>query len=222
MKPLLSCCHPYIAIRGSIVNRVRVTKFLGVLIDEHLNWREHIKMVYGKINKCLAILYKSSQVLFIDSLRLLYCALFLPHLDYCCEVWGSTYKSSLECISCCQRKAIRIVCRRGKREHARPLFTMLRLLRFCDLVELRICIFMFKGKSRLLPVNLQNRIVLLPANKRNNRTFCISYARTTKKLQSVFIKGPKLYNKLADIVRFSNTVSHVKSLLKKFFLDTYV
>ena len=99
---------------------------------------------------------------------------------------------------------------------------MLKLLRFCDLVELKICIFMFKGKSSLLPVNLQNKILLLPTDKRNNRTFRISYVRTTKKLQSVLIKGPKLYNKLADIVRFSNTVSHVKSLLKKFFLDTYV
>ena len=34
-----------IAITGISINRVRVTKFLGVLIDEKLNWKDHIANV---------------------------------------------------------------------------------------------------------------------------------------------------------------------------------
>jgi len=40
-------------------------KFLGVLIDEKLNWKDHITNVKSKVSKSIAILYKCSQV--IDS-----------------------------------------------------------------------------------------------------------------------------------------------------------
>ena len=48
-------------------------KFLGVIIDCKLNWKLNMK-----------------------SLILLYNALFLSHLNYCSNIWGNTFKSSLK------------------------------------------------------------------------------------------------------------------------------
>lgn len=210
-----------ITIRGTLIDRVSVTKFLGVLIDENLNWKIQIRTVRGKLNKCLALLYKSSQLLFIDSLRMIYCALFLPYLDYCCEVWGSGYRSTLECINVCQRKAVRIVSRAKTREHSLPLFAKLKLLRFFDIIHMKTCILLFKGKHKLLPSNLQNRIKLSGKCNRNNRTFCIAYVRTTKKLQSVLIQGPKLFHNLAKEVSESRGISHFKVNIKRYYLNKY-
>ena len=47
-----------ICIKGQNIERVKVTKFLGVLIDEKLSLKEHISLVHNKICKSLSILYK--------------------------------------------------------------------------------------------------------------------------------------------------------------------
>ena len=39
-----------IKINGVNIDRVRVAKFLGVLIDEKLNWKDHIASVKSKLS----------------------------------------------------------------------------------------------------------------------------------------------------------------------------
>ena len=75
-------------IDNTHIDRVYVTKFLGVLIDDRFTWKQHISNIKVKLSKCVAILYKCNKLLETSSLRVLYCSLFLPYLNYCCEVWG--------------------------------------------------------------------------------------------------------------------------------------
>ena len=41
----------------SIITRVRATKFLGVIIDEKLTWKDHISLVRSKLSKIVGILF---------------------------------------------------------------------------------------------------------------------------------------------------------------------
>ena len=52
-----------VRIYGLSIERVYNTKFVGVMIDDKLNWKEHITMIQSKITKTTAILYKASHVL---------------------------------------------------------------------------------------------------------------------------------------------------------------
>ena len=74
-------------------------KFLGVIIDENLTWREQIKTVETKVTKSIAVLYKTKDVLDIQALRTLYQSLVEPYMSYCCEIWGNTYPSRLRKLS---------------------------------------------------------------------------------------------------------------------------
>ena len=62
-----------IKIDDKMVQRVFKTKFLGVTIDDKLNWKEHIKYISTKLSKTIAIMFKSKMVLDKNSLRTLYC-----------------------------------------------------------------------------------------------------------------------------------------------------
>ena len=42
-----------------VIERENITKFLGVLIDENLSWKQHINHASTKISKSISILYKS-------------------------------------------------------------------------------------------------------------------------------------------------------------------
>ena len=61
---------------GNTLERVNATKFLGVLIDSKLTWKNHIQYVKSKLSKCMAVLYRVRYILNLYSMRALYCALF--------------------------------------------------------------------------------------------------------------------------------------------------
>ena len=77
------------------IERVFSTKFLGIHIDEKLTWKQHVSVLKGTLCKCLSVLYKCNKILELDSLKTLYCSIFLPHLNYCCEIWGLAGKMLL-------------------------------------------------------------------------------------------------------------------------------
>ncbi len=96
----VSLHHKSIGINIEGVNIVRVfeTKFLGVIIDHKLNWKDHIRYIRGKLNRCMSMMYKASEILDTVSLRCLSCIHYLPYISYCCENWGTPYRQTLQSI----------------------------------------------------------------------------------------------------------------------------
>ena len=68
-----------VGINGISIDRVYNITFLGVTIDDKLNWKEHIKMIQSKLSKTTAIIYKASHVL---TERALYIVLFISTSVY--------------------------------------------------------------------------------------------------------------------------------------------
>ena len=60
------------------IEEVFVTKFLGVLMDNKLNWKEHMSMIKSKLAKSNAIIYmyRASKYLDTFSLKILYCSFY--------------------------------------------------------------------------------------------------------------------------------------------------
>ena len=63
---------PKLTISNHVIERQEFIKFLGVLLDENLNWKEHIKHTENKIAKNLGILYKARTFLDRNALLLIY------------------------------------------------------------------------------------------------------------------------------------------------------
>ena len=53
------------------MKRASYTKFLGVLLDENLSWKEHLKYTKNKIAKSTGLMYKAKHFLDKDSLMVL-------------------------------------------------------------------------------------------------------------------------------------------------------
>ena len=69
------------------LEEVFVMKFL---MDNKLNWKEHICMNKSKLAKSNAIIYRASKYLDTFSLKIWYCSLSMPYLSYCSEIRGKT------------------------------------------------------------------------------------------------------------------------------------
>ena len=82
-----------VKIGKTAVKMVKSYKYLGVIIDNNLNWTEHIEMVKSKLLKAIGVLYKTRYFLNENSLYLIFNSLFMSHIRYGLLCWGRTNKT---------------------------------------------------------------------------------------------------------------------------------
>ena len=75
--------------RSARITQHKWVKYLGVVVDENLNWDKHITKVRQKCFTNLALIRRACSYLPTAVKKSLYNALVLPHLDYCSVVWNS-------------------------------------------------------------------------------------------------------------------------------------
>ena len=109
-----------IKIEDQNIEQVSKTKFLGVIIDEQLNWKEHILYISNKISKAIGVIIKA-RPLGKKALLSLYYSMIYPYLTYCCQIWGATYLYNIDMLHRLQKKAIRIICSKNRFSHSGPL-----------------------------------------------------------------------------------------------------
>ena len=102
-----------------------VCKNINIIFDKQLIERIHTTKFYyvsKKINKSLSIIYKVKNIVQVNSLKYLYNALILPHLYYCCGVWGNTSSYLIERVVVLQKRAIKVISKSGYMDpHSSPI-----------------------------------------------------------------------------------------------------
>ena len=73
---------PKLTISNHVIERQEFIKFLGVLLDENLNWKEHIKYTEITIAKKLGLLYKARPFLERNALLALYYSHIQTYINY--------------------------------------------------------------------------------------------------------------------------------------------
>src|ERR1700733_9640988 len=70
-------------IDSTIILCVSTVKFLGVFLDQHLTWNEHIHQITKKIAKNIGVIKRISYLLSSQILLSLYYTMIYPYLTYC-------------------------------------------------------------------------------------------------------------------------------------------
>ena len=97
-------------MENTIIKQVVDTKFLGIIIDQHLSWKSQISFLSKKISKTLGIIarghfYRSSKSLLTLNYSLVY-----PYTSHTDDVaWSSTDCSNLNCIYLLQKRIVRLI-----------------------------------------------------------------------------------------------------------------
>ena len=99
----------FLIIDGNNIDRVNKFKFLGVIIDDKLLFRDHVIYTSAKLSRTLGII-KKLNFLPEHILLTLYFSLFHSVISYGIIIWGSFSKSFLNQILVVQKKTIRVIC----------------------------------------------------------------------------------------------------------------
>ena len=96
------------------------TKFIGVYIEQHLDWKTHVNFFAANISKSVGLLYKAKCYLPSKSLLTIYYALIYPYLTYYNLIWASSYVISLQRISLPQKRAVRAISKADYKASSKP------------------------------------------------------------------------------------------------------
>ena len=98
-----------LSISSKCLTREKSVKYLGVIFDEHLNWKCHVNQISKKISRNIGILAKMRYYVPQNILKQLYYCLIYPYLTYGILVWGNAYENSIKNVVILQKKVIRII-----------------------------------------------------------------------------------------------------------------
>ena len=96
-------------IDGFTIKKCSQARFLGVIIDEKLNWDAHIKFLKRKLNYAISTLYRIMDSIPKELHRDLYYTLFESHLSYCITVWGNAAQFRMTSLWTVQKQCVRIL-----------------------------------------------------------------------------------------------------------------
>ena len=106
IKNIGNQCKIYLA--NVEIAQTNIAKFLGVLIDNNLSWKNHIEHIAKKIAESVGIIKRIRHTLPLKTLNTLYNTLILPYLNYCNIIWANNKPSCLRPLLMLQKKVIRI------------------------------------------------------------------------------------------------------------------
>ena len=118
----LSSYYTHLKIYNDNIPDKISTKYLGVIFDKHLTWKDHILQLNMKLSKSLGILSKLRHNLPRYVIKTVYYAFFQPYVDYCNTIWTCTSLTNLEPINISMKKAVRLLTHSAPDIHSKPPF----------------------------------------------------------------------------------------------------
>ena len=214
-----------ITLDSTPLERVKFTKFLGVLIDESFTWKTHIDCLSKTISRNIGIINKLKCFLPDRILKTLYCTLILPYLNYGILLWGNTCKSYLDKIIKLQKWAIRTISCAHYRSHTNPLFAKLNILTVTDMYTMELGVFMYKFTINDLPVAF-NSFFKRRSEIHNYPTRQLDDFNQTKNKrvfsdQSVKTQGPILWNSLSKSIKSCKSLNNFRTQIKNQLIEKY-
>ena len=80
--------HSFKVINRKVIERTTSIKFLGILLDEHLSWKNHISVVENKVSKNIGVSHKAKNIFTKGGLKTLYFSFVQSYLSYGNIAWG--------------------------------------------------------------------------------------------------------------------------------------
>ena len=200
---------PPIVFQESNIDCKNKVKYLGILFDEGMSWKNQSNQARKKAFHSLHKIKKILTFIDKDTTRLLLNALVFPHINYCLNTWSSTSSTNIKKFDALFKQADK-------------LFPVKRS--FSQLVNYSKAVMVFKGLNNLSPPYISNRLKLVSNRHTYNtrssaQNNIVQTTALTKYSSRTFLKtSTSVWNNLPAKLKLTESLLSFKSLAKKHFL----
>ena len=205
--------------------KVCETKFLGVIIDEKLQWSSHIKYLTNKVTKTTGSLYEMRRVISPALRKSVYNALVNSNISYAISVWGSGgCRSKLKPIFVIQKQCLRNlfgIRRRSKHHkgHTKSTFNSNNILTVYNLFYY----FTLSDISKIRQLKQPEYLYTLLKINKDKERMNIPLLKTSHYQNNFLYQAPKLWNQILPFIRTKDgnlpyNLATFKSRFKSFLI----
>ena len=210
---------------GKKMEQCSTYKYLGLHIDEKLNWKNHVKYLCEKLSKMCGIFAKLRHCCNKALLRTIYFALVESHLQYCNIIWGSASEKTLAPLVKLQDKIIRIICFAQPETRIEDLYNDLKLLDLTQLNKLTKAKFVYKFKNKKLPRRFDNFLKTTAGQHKyalrsvETQEYKCVWGKSNFGMKMLQYEGVQLWNAIPDDIRNANSLREFSKKFKSIFFD---
>lgn len=205
---------------GQAVERVQSIKYLGVMLDEKLNFNEHIDYTIRKAARKFGVMCRISRYLTADAKVEVYNSLIAPHFDYCASILFLATQRQLKRMQVLQNKVMRLILRCERLTPRRSMLDCLQWMSVKQRIDYNTLVFVFRVKKGMVPQYLTGEVRygrdIHRHDTRGADDLRLQMCRKTCTQNSLFYKGFKLYNELPEAAKSANDINEFKSFCKAF------
>ncbi len=206
-----------ININNQTIKEINECKFLGVMLDNKLNWKSHVTHISNKISKSVAILRYLKFIFPKYILKTLYLTLVYPYLIYCNIIWCTADKTIVKPLILLQKKSLRIICKADFFDHTDPLFKETKLLKIEQIFKLNCAQFIYKCYNTNLFNDFRSELIthreIHNYNTRGSSQLRLPFTGLKKCQQSFFHVGINLWNEIPITIKQANSIVFFKQQL---------
>ena len=203
--------------------------FLGIVIDDKLDWDKQAKRVGDKISRTLYTVNRLKNTLPNSALKMLYNSLLLPYIQYGLVIWGGAKGANMKRVVAIHKKAVRTITKSWFRSHTEPRMKSLNILNINDLYKQQTATFIYDSVHEGLPEGLGDIFTLRRENVDYSlRSTTIDELTVETKSYTVkhskkgfFSRAPETWNGISRETRSIGQRNTFKKSLKREFLKEY-
>ena len=174
----------------SVLTKIDTVKYLGILLDQNLNFKAHIKSVASRVRKIISIMKLLRQSASLKTLYSVYYAICQSIIVYCIGSWGSALKSHLVQLERAQRSVLKVML---KKPFLYPTFKLYQESNVLTVRQLFLSKMALKAHKKIASSEEYNTLV-------NRRSFNVPLPRIKSCFARRFSPYIELfiYNKIAS------------------------
>ena len=224
-QPQRDVVIPTLHIDNVMIECVNEFAFLGLTLDTHLSWNNHIQKIASKISQTIGIMNKLKVFLPSDILQIIYNSLILPRFNYCLLSWGH----KLERLEKLQKKAVRIINHSKYNAHSEPILKSRNLLKLEDIYILQALKFYYKLLHGLLPSYFHQHLQitstpLIHDHDTRRPGFFVFRTQHTFARKCLRHELTRILNLTPDIIKdkvHTHSFFGFSQYIKKYFIENY-
>ena len=211
-----------IYVSGMTIKRSPSIKYLGVILDETLSWRDHIDFIRKQLLKYFGIFNHIKSIMTTQTVRQLYFAFIYSRINYGIEIFGNCSQYLLNKLQTIQNKLLKLITQKDMKTSTSGLHKNLHLLQIRDIKYVKTLLFVNNCLSKTTPPPFHNYYM-----ERNisydirDRGLQVNRARTLVGSANLAIYGARLWNELSSDIKEHRFKKNFKKHIIKSIINDY-
>lgn len=173
-----------IVLEGVELKFESVIKYLGIIIDDTLNFNEHMLYIAKKIGKKIGYLSRISKYISQWTKITVYKTIIAPHFDYCSSLFYNLSKDNIDILQKLQNRAMRTILKCHRRTHIIDMLDNLKWLSVKQIFGVKLLCFMYNVVNNKFPDHFKQKLTkkseMHEHNLRNKNNIFINFTNKKK------------------------------------------